>query len=161
MAEPTKDMIEDAEDQGSDDLDIILNELSAAQRRMETWLDRGDKVVSLYRGEGDGVNAASDRFNILWSNVETQRPFIYSQTPKPIVRRRFLEPDPPARVAAEVLERALDYFMECEGHEFTPAMKRAASDFLLVGRGQVWVVYDAEMSPLWEHPISKLLANPR
>ena len=132
MAEPTKEMVEE-EAPGGDDVEVILNELSAAQRRMESWMDRGEKVISLYRGEGDGVNPASDRFNILWANIETQRPFIYSNTPKPIVRRRFLEPDPPARVAAEVMERALDYFMECEGHEYTPAMRRAVSDFLLLG----------------------------
>ncbi len=149
MAEPTKEMVEE-EAPGGDDVEVILNELSAAQRRMESWLDRGEKVISLYRGEGDGVNPASDRFNILWANVETQRPFIYSNTPKPIVRRRFLEPDPPARVAAEVMERALDYFMECEGHEYTPAMRRAVSDFLLPGRGQVWVVYDAEFEEYTE-----------
>jgi hypothetical protein len=143
MAEPTREMVEE-EGPGGDDVEVILNELSSAQNRMNSWLKRGEKVISLYRGEGDGINVASDRFNILWANVETQRPFIYSNTPKPIVRRRFLEPDPPARVAAEVMERALDYFMECDGHEYTPAMRRAVSDFLLPGRGQVWVVYDAE-----------------
>lgn len=140
--EPDKDMLED-EAPGATDLDVILHEIETANQTFTGWFDRGDSVVSLYRGEGDKVNDASDRFNILWSNTETQRPFLYSQTPKPIVRRRFLEPDQAAQVASELLERCIDYSMECEGHEFSSAMSAAVDDYLLPGRGVVRVVYDA------------------
>jgi len=154
MDEPlAKDMLED-EPTASSEVDLVMREIERANKRFEGWVETGERVVSLFRGDGDGVNDDSNRFNILWSNTETQRPFLYSQTPEPMVRRRFLEPDEPARVAAQLMERNIAYCMEIENHEFDDAMKSAVEDFLLSGRGQVRVVYNAEFDEV-EEPVGR------
>ena len=123
--------------------DDVLKEIQDANRRFREWRERGNRVESLYRGEGDGVNSDSAKFKILWSITEMQRPLIYDQAPDPVARRRFLEEDEPARIAAQVIERSLMYSMDTEGHDFHEAMCDAREDFLLPGRGQCRVVYNA------------------
>jgi len=121
----------------------VLEEIKDANRRFREWRERGDRVESLYRGDGDGVNSDSDKFKILWSITEMQRPLIYDQAPTPVARRRFLEEDEAARIASQVIERSLMYSMDLEGHDYHEAMCDAREDFLLPGRGQCRVVYNA------------------
>jgi len=123
--------------------DDVLEEIQDANHRFREWRERGGTVESLYRGEGDGENSDSAKFKILWSITEMQRPLIYDQAPDPVARRRFLEKDEPARIAAQVIERSLMYSMDLEGHDFHEAMCDAREDFLLPGRGQCRVVYEA------------------
>ena len=80
-------------------------ELDRAERAQRDWTRRAAKVVERYRAEKriDGRR----RFNILWANTEILKPVIYSQTPAPDVRRRYLDDDPVGREASLVLERAL------------------------------------------------------
>jgi hypothetical protein len=130
-----------------DTIDIIQDEIEAFHRRMEKWHERGDRCISLYRGEGDGVNNDSDRFKILWAVTEMQRPALYTGGAKADVRRRFLDKDPIARLSSEILERATQCAMDYEEHEFDMSMDRAVSDYAVPGRGQVRVVYNAEFEP--------------
>ena len=126
------------------DCDIILQEIADAQRRMKKDFDRARRVESLHRGDGDPDNADSDRFKILWAITEMQRPLVYDERPDPVARRRFLEKDPVARMGAQLIERSISYFQECEGHEFQDAACKSRDDFLVVGRGTARVVYEAE-----------------
>jgi len=125
------------------EVDVILGEIEDASRRMRECNKRGMRVESLYRGDGDDVNVDMDRFKILWSITEMQRPLVYDALPRPVCRPEHNKNDDVARVAAEMLERAVTYYQECPGHEFQYAMCRARDDFLLPGRGTVRVVYDA------------------
>ena len=54
------------------------------------------------------------RYNLLFSNTETVKPVIYSRSPKAVVRRRYLDDDPVARQASEVLKRVLDFIIDDE-----------------------------------------------
>ncbi|MBD3321104.1 MAG: hypothetical protein GF350_08435 [Chitinivibrionales bacterium] len=121
-----------------------LQEISQAQKRMRDWFDRGDSVVSLYKGEGDAKNRGSNQYKILWQLTETQRPVLYLYPPTPDISRRFLEENPVAREAAEILEKAVKHSMECPGHEFHTAAKALVDDCLLPGRGVARIVYDAD-----------------
>src|SRR5689334_424820 len=82
------------------------------ERLTADWRQRGSKVVQRYMDERlYGMNGiASDvyaeaKFNILWSNVQTMMPAVYSRTPKPEVCRRYQDRDPVGRVASTILER--------------------------------------------------------
>jgi hypothetical protein len=82
-----------------------------------------------------------DRFNILWSNVQTIQPAIFARLPRPDVSRRFRDNDPIGRVASMMLERALEFEIEHYG-DYKSAMNNAVLDRLLGGRGVSWVRYE-------------------
>ena len=134
------------ESKTTSECDIILGEIEAAQKRMMDSHKRSKRVESLYRGDGDPDNSDTDRYKILWSITEMQRPLVYDECPDPVVRRRFLEEDPISRMGAQLVERAISYYQECEGHEFQDAMTRVRDDFLVPGRGTARVIYDAGFS---------------
>lgn len=122
--------------------DIVLRWLDAiklAGKRQRRWEEKGDKVVNRYRDDRSDLDT-SKKFNILWSNIETLKPAVYSQVPKPAVSRRFKDADPLGRVAAMVLERALEYSVD--SYDFNSVMKAVVEDYLLPGRGTSRVVYE-------------------
>jgi hypothetical protein len=116
-------------------------ELELAEKEGRSWMERGRKIVKRFRDERDATQDGSKRFNILWSNIQTLRPAVYSRKPKPEIGRRFKDHDQVGRVAALILERCLEYELEQYG-DFDSAMKNAVEDRLLPGRGIAWVRYE-------------------
>lgn len=123
------------------------SEIQVYKKAFDSWHNRGDTVLARY-GDTQGWEGAlgskpAARFNILWSNVQTIKPALYSQCPTPEVTRRYRDADPIGRAAAEILERGCDYSVEPE--KFDPVMEASVLDYLLPGRGQVWVRYKADI----------------
>ena len=118
-------------------------ELDSADETERDWRERGRAVVSRYRDERDADSFGAGlykQFNILWSNTETMKGALFARMPKADVRRRYNDNNPITRQVAIVLERALQY-----GNEVYAAdkpIKAAIEDYLLPGRGVVWVVYE-------------------
>ena len=83
-----------------------MNNGISAPRRSSTGF-RDERDVSR-----ESVSAQTSRYNILWSNQQVLRPALYMRTPKPQVSRRFIDKDPKARLAAQVLERAITHCVE-------------------------------------------------
>jgi hypothetical protein len=127
--------------------DIIQNGETSYYRTLITqydkafakWQTRSKKIVKRYLDDRTESQVNLLRYNILWSNVETLKPAIYAQTPKPEVERRFLDKDPVGRKAAEAIERCLRFFMATTA--FGSCMRQSRDDYLLVGRGISWVRY--------------------
>jgi hypothetical protein len=115
-------------------------ELELAKRTDEKWINRGKKIVKRYRDERAGTTGGN-RYNILWSNVQTLLPAIYAKAPKAEAVRRNKDNDPAARCAAEILERALQYEID-HYPDFDEAMRNAVQDRLLPGRGVAWIRYE-------------------
>jgi hypothetical protein len=117
-------------------------EIDQADDYERDWRERGTRVVERYRDErGTGVGAAiNNRFNILWANTETLRGALFARMAHPDVRRRFSDPNPAARQVAIALERALLYEMDV--YDASLPVSAALEDYLLPGRGVVWVVYE-------------------
>ena len=116
--------------------------LKTNDRKRKEWEERGKKIVDRYRDERPEIDS-SKQLNILWSNVETLKPAIYSRTPKPVVKRRFLDKDPISRAASEILERSLSYSLD--NYDFDGVIKSVVEDFLLPGRGLVKSAYKPYM----------------
>lgn len=120
-----------------------LTEIERAEKRDSKWVQRGRKIITRYRDEridsSDGIQGRR-RFNILWSNVQTLMPSLYARRPDAVCERRFLDHDPTGRVAATILERDIRYEVEQNG--FHESVSAAVLDYLLVGRGQVWVRFE-------------------
>lgn len=129
-----------AETKPPEDYKRWLAEIDLADKEERSWRERAAKCVDKYRDDKDRDGR---RFNIFWSNVETLKPAVYSQTPVPVVQRRFLDSDPVGRKAAETLQRALKFTMD--DYDFDGTMESVRDDLLIVGRGQAWIEYEGEI----------------
>lgn len=116
-------------------------EIERYKRATEQWEQMGEKIVKLYLDE-HRTHTSPRRFALLWSNVETLKPAVYAKSPIVLCSRRYKDPDPVARKAAEILERAVNTSFELYGVDEVLRMVR--DDRLLVGRGQAWVRYEAD-----------------
>ena len=125
-------------------LQKYLNIIGQYNREFTKWESRSTKIIRRYRDDIRTNGASSSeaaRFNVLWSNVQTLVPAVFSRLPKADVSRRFADHDPVGRVASLLIERALDYEIE-HYPDFRSAMKNAVEDRFLGGRGVAWVRYD-------------------
>lgn len=122
--------------------ELWIKKIAQYDREFKKWEQRTDKIIKRYRDEpmnNRGYNLA--KFNILWSNVQTAIPAVFSRLPKPDVSRRFKDNDPVGRVAALILERALAYEVE-HYPDYRGTMSEAVLDRFLGGRGTAWVRYE-------------------
>lgn len=111
----------------------------------QQYIKRGRKIEARYRDERNKTDEDNRRrYNSLWSNIEILKPAVYGKAPTPIAERRFLDRDPIARGAAQILQRGLRNEIEICG--FHDAMNQAVMDYLLPGRGTVWVRYEPEIN---------------
>ena len=115
-------------------------EIERYERKFGQWERRAEKIVDRYRDERP-ERSTSARMNILWSNVQTAMPAVFSRLPKPEVTRRNKDRDAVGRVASQILERALSYEIE-HYVDYASAMGNAVEDRFLPGRGTVWVRYE-------------------
>jgi hypothetical protein len=121
------------------DAKFWLTELERSSKHEKKWRDRARKVVKTYRDEG---GAGQTHFNILWSNTQTQRPALYSSTPKPAVKRRHRQEGEVMRDAAMMLERSVAYALDPGGaYDFDRVGTKCILDFLLPGRMVARVKY--------------------
>ena len=119
-----------------------LNTISQYDNEFKKWEGRTQKIVKRYRDDNRNQNTnETAKFNILWSNVQTLIPAVYARLPKADVSRRFGDNDPVARVASQLIERALDFEIE-HYTDFRSTMKHAVEDRFLGGRGVAWVRYE-------------------
>lgn len=123
--------------------ELKMRENDAAESK---WVRRGKSIVKRFRDEREML-ADGARFNILWSNIETLLPAVYSRPPKAEVSRRNKDADPVARTAARILERALQYEID-QYPDFDQHVKAAILDRLLPGRGVAWIRFE-------EMPVSR------
>lgn len=124
-----------------------LSELTAAEKRENTWRKRAKRVVERYRDERDrDTGDCNRRTNILWSNTEILKSVLFQNLGNPDVRRRFPKKgkdEEAARTTALVLERALSYC--ADDYDARGQIECVVEDHLLPGRGQAWIVYDADV----------------
>jgi len=111
---------------------------------------QGEKITKAYRN-ADAMDEkksedsiAQSMYNVLWSNVQVQKPLLYARMPKVVVERRFSDSDPIGRLACEIAERATSFVLQSQQDRFNYALKSAVEDRLLPGRGQVWIRYKAD-----------------
>lgn len=112
------------------------------------WLKRCEMIVKRYRDERDRANLKLRKFNVLWSNVQTLKPLLFSRAPKPVVERRHQDRDPSGRVASQVLERCLSF--QIESSKLYDHVSKAVEDYLLPGMAQVWLRYNPSFESVEE-----------
>jgi hypothetical protein len=121
-----------------------LLDQTSDDREHKRWIKRGESIEKRYRDERNRIDEEGQRrYNSLWSNVEILYPALYGKCPLPVAERRFRDKDPVGRGAAQMLERALRNEIEINGYD--DSLRYAVRDYLLSGRGTVWVRYLPEI----------------
>lgn len=127
-----------------------ISAIAIYDREFKRWEQRTDKILKRYRDEqrnqGSRDNTGA-KFNILWSNVQTAIPAVFSRLPKPDVSRRHRDNDPVGRVAALLLERGLEFEVD-HYPDYRAAMRNCVQDRFLGGRGVAWVRYEPHIKAL-------------
>jgi hypothetical protein len=132
------------------DVKRYWREIERYEKAAKEWYSCGDKIVKRYADE-DHPDAGERRFALLWANVETYKPSIYSKAPICLVERRYRDKDPIGRVAADIMERVANATLDIGGIDET--LRLARDDVLLPGRGTVWVRY----APTFEKKQSQVI----
>lgn len=127
---------------GPEQVKFWKDELARYEREFASWTQRVGKIIKRYRDERSDNSRGAAKFAMLWSNVQTMGPALYSKAPQPMVERRFLDADPVARTASITLERSIE--VQLETGRFDPTMDKVKLDYLLGARGQLWVRYEPE-----------------
>ncbi len=142
--------MEDDDDKSNEPEKLVsywLAQTEKAEKRLKPWRSRGRQIIKRYRNKRTltpfGVPIAIWRMIVLWSNVQTQIPVLYGQTPKANVSRRNKTKDPVGRQASIVLENCLQNSMGME--DFDYVMQQVVGDRLLPGAGMAMVEYRPEI----------------
>ncbi len=131
----------------------IVTEITLYEKTTDKYRKRCEKIVKRYRDERPDKASKGKRMNVLWANIQTLAPTIYAQTPKADVQRRFKDQDPVGRVASTLLERSVDYFLDCDGR-FDSVMRQVRDDYLLTGMGVAWQRYNPVLRTVTPDPIA-------
>jgi phosphoribosylformylglycinamidine (FGAM) synthase PurS component len=125
----------------SNGLAFWVDHVNAYEREAKPWETRSKKIVKRYRAINGDANTSDKiaQYNILWSNVQTLHPALYSGTPTPNVDRRFEDDEEVNTTVAQILERSVSYFVKT--NDFDDCMNQAVLDRLLPGRGTCWARY--------------------
>ncbi|MBY3597559.1 hypothetical protein [Rhizobium bangladeshense] len=125
-----------------------IEKIKAAEKLEKDWLDDAAKAVRAYTNEEKAENdekalGARYDFNILFANVETIVPAVINSPPVPDIRRRFNDPDPAARIVADIMERAIS--VQIDDSRLQVEMEAGAQDSFLAGRGIVRLKFKSDI----------------
>ena len=107
----------------------------------KAWLKEAEDCENRYSSE---KGAKDKRFNIFYANVETITAAVYNSDPTPDVRRRFGDADPPGKMAADVIERAISG--SCDLYDFGECMDGVVHDGEVVGSGMARVRFETKFA---------------
>lgn len=126
-----------------------LTQIQYAERKVKQFRTTGKQIIRRYKNVKSAassnvmtVTAGQKRLNVLWSNIQTLKPVLFSNTPKPNVTRRNKDKNPVGRWAATVLERTLVNTLDMQ--PFDHVMEQDIENLLLPGYGCSMIEYVAE-----------------
>lgn len=147
-------MAEDTSQPASTDsvVSTWLSEIDRAQRTagQRKWAERCEKIRKKYRYE-TSTTTGKRKYQMLWSNMETMKPSVYTKLPKGVVQRRWRDKDRVARTAAEMLERGVNYTLDA--NHFHDMFEQVRDDYLLYARGVARIKYKPEFDTVDNNPI--------
>ena len=131
----------------SDDKDKehpLHTEIRRWKKARERYYEMARRSEQLYAGEDYSPYVERPaQLNVFWSIVNTLKPALYAQPPKPEIFRRYPSKDVTARLGSQILERCTRFQVEVSG--FDAAVSRAVDDYLVVGQGALWVRYEPKI----------------
>lgn len=107
-------------------------EITAAEKELKKFHERGRMVVKKFLDERAAENSAAKWFGVFKANVDILEAALYAQPPKPAVSRSFKDyEDEPARVAALMLQRAITPDADDPMDSFDSTMRHCVQDRLV------------------------------
>jgi hypothetical protein len=131
----------DIDDKATNEVGTWLDEIARAKKSMHTWTERCEKIRKKYRYEAS-LNAKTRQYQMLWSNMETMKPSVYTKPPKGVVQQRWKDRDPVSRNACELLERGVNFTLDA--NDYNTKLEQVRDDYLLYARGCARVKYKPE-----------------
>ena len=126
------------------------DELNNSTEESKNYLEEAERITNIYKGEPyRATNQAGDTlqvkpvYNILYSNIETLKPLVFSRLPNPRVRRRNLEKNNVNKLISIVLERNIKRVLE--ETDAQNIIENARDDYLITKRGVLKVIYEQEI----------------
>ena len=121
-------------------------EITRAEERSKKFIEMAEESIRVYNAQKQvGIlNDTERRLNVWWYCVNTLLPAYYSSTPKAEVSLRKRTGGTLEEISAVILERNIQYLMDCE-FPFDNVGYNAALQFLLTGRAVLWARYEAEI----------------
>jgi hypothetical protein len=119
--------------------ELWTTEIAYAEQELKKFHERARTVVRRFVDERDALDAPMKWFNLFYANTKIMKAALYSQLPKPEVKRKFIDyNDQLARVAANMLQRAIQPDGDDPRDLFDPTMRHVSLDRLVSGLGQAW-----------------------
>lgn len=117
-------------------------ELEAAKLHREKWLKEVEEYYNIYEAETNEAEYCDDRYPIMWANIQTLKPLVYSNLPLADIRKRYTNKDAIARLSGVLLERAVNYFLETG--DANKKLAKTRDDGLITGMGELKVRFEAD-----------------
>ena len=118
-----------------------IKKINKAEKQYEKYYNLIRETREFYK-DNAGSSKTEGRYNIFWSGVETQKPFLYFKQPKPYIERANPSAGEAQKLACRILSRALAWNLQ--QFDFDSVIKYARNDFLISGCGILWEHYEAE-----------------
>ena len=144
-------------------------QIAAALTHEKLFRAEGEATERMYFGrqektytDGESESALikiDEKTALIHANVDVLKPLIYSDTPQPVVRRRFngdFKTDETDLMATEAVQRLANYLIDVE--DFDGAMIGCRDDWLIPGRGNGTVVYKEKHKDVAE-PVLDLVSG--
>ena len=118
-------------------------QIKAGLKHERRWRGEARDCHRLYFGGDD--DKIGDKTALIHANIDVLKPLLFSETPQPVVRRRFRgdgRVDETDVMVAEVAQRIAQFLIETT--PFDDVMEHVRDDWLIAGRGAARVYYSAE-----------------
>lgn len=135
------------------------NQITAGLTHEKLFRAEAEACERMFFGPQEDVKSAdpngrdlppiNDKVSLIHANVEVLKPLVFSETPQPIVRRRYNGDGTTSEtdlMATEAVQRLATYMLDTE--DFDGAMEGARDDWLIAGRGTCSVVYKAKFGSI-------------
>lgn len=126
------------------------DQLNNSIEESKDYIDESERIIKIFKGDNyRATNQAGDTlqvkpvYNILYSNVETLKPLVFSRLPNPRVRKRNLEKNNINKLISIILERNIKKVLE--ETDAQNIIEQARDDYLITKRGIVKVLFEQEI----------------
>jgi hypothetical protein len=130
-------------------------QLGKSIEESKDYLDESERIVNIFKGNSyRATNQAGDTlqvkpvYNILYSNVETLKPLVFSRLPNPRVRKRNLEKNNINKLISITLERNIKRVLE--ETDAQNVIEQARDDYLVTKRGVIKVMFEQDIEVITE-----------
>ncbi len=119
-----------------------LDKIGRSENAYQSYYELIKKTRETYRAsQSTDIYDRSSRgaYNIFWSGIETQKPFLYFKRPQLYIDRVNKIATPAEQLACKILERALEW--DLTQFDFDSVVKYARNDYLISGCGILFETY--------------------